>query len=84
MRTPENIDGYTPLICAAERGHSKCVELLISNAADVNIYDESGKTAIVYASKNRHMKCVDILEQAGADVNEPDEEEPPLIKVYYA
>lgn len=65
----------TPLLWAAERGHSGIVRLLLENGAEPNIildpipmYGEL-RTPIGAAAKGGHLECVRALVEGGADVN---------------
>ena len=71
--------GVTPLIVAAERGHSEAVSALLKAGADVNHKDNRGKTALDVAKDGHHSKVVKILTEAPAAVAvaepEPDPEQ---------
>lgn len=45
-------DGKTPLMYAAEEGHTEIVELLLHKGADLNKKDKNGKTALMLAEEN--------------------------------
>ncbi|KAG2487525.1 hypothetical protein HYH03_013806 [Edaphochlamys debaryana] len=67
-------DGTTPLILAAERGHTRVVRLLLEAGADMNAATEGGDTALSLAAAEGHTEVVRLLAEAGADVNAADEE----------
>jgi ankyrin repeat protein len=52
---------YTALIDAADRGHDKCVQLLIDNGADVYKHDKDKDIALNIAIDNGHKTCVNLL-----------------------
>lgn len=41
-----NAEGATPLHCAAERGHVRCIKVLLKNGASINAKDLSGRRPI--------------------------------------
>jgi len=51
----------TPLMYAAEYGHTKLVSKLIDNGADVNEADKHGRTAYWYAADCGHFDIIKIL-----------------------
>ena len=51
----------TLLILAARGGHTKVVELLVANNADVNIMGKDDKTALMEAVKNGHTETAAVL-----------------------
>ena len=57
------------LMSAVEMGHSKCLELLMSGGADVNMRDNYGNAALIAAVKSGEEECIKLLLQAGADLN---------------
>jgi hypothetical protein len=59
----------TPLMVAAETGHSEIVSLLIKNGADPNVAPEGGPSALLLASNGGHMAVVKVLVENRADVN---------------
>lgn len=67
--------GFTPLIGAAQNGHTKIVRMLIEANADVNYAltindpDSNGLTALAAASNNGHFEVVRELINARANVN---------------
>lgn len=58
--------GQTPLMYAAERGHTAVCLLLIANGANVNIVDKYNRTALHYACRNKHVGCAAALMDGGA------------------
>ena len=48
---------------------SKCLELLISADADLNLQDQDGKTALMWVARRGQHKHFEILLRAGIDVN---------------
>ena len=81
----KNLYEYTALILAAEKGHDKCVDMIINDIIlnddiDENNVDENyergldiankfGKTALIMAAENGKLKVVESLLTAKADVN---------------
>jgi len=61
--------GDTALHSAAQWGHKEIVELLLSNAADVNAANKWGQTPLHYAVTFRHENVVKTLLNAGANPN---------------
>jgi ankyrin repeat protein len=61
--------GWTPLSKAAENGHEKVVELLLSKGADVNAQGGVYGNALQAASFGGHDTTVELLLSQGADVN---------------
>uniref|UniRef100_A0A1B6M6N2 Uncharacterized protein n=2 Tax=Graphocephala atropunctata TaxID=36148 RepID=A0A1B6M6N2_9HEMI len=53
--------GRTPLICAAARGHTLILELLLEYRADVRAKDSQLNTALHHACSNRHSDCALML-----------------------
>ncbi|CAG2212481.1 unnamed protein product [Mytilus edulis] len=53
-------NGYTPLTAAASQGHVQLIELLITNGADVDIFDERGKSPIMYACESGDLRTVKV------------------------
>lgn len=67
-------DGETPLMKAADDGHTAIVEALLKAGADVNAIDEDGQTALMMAADEGHVQIVKLLLNAGANVNAKDED----------
>ena len=62
-------NGGTPLIVAADAGHTPVIKLLLARGADVNkARNSKGETALMHAAF-RHHEMVKLLVSAGADVN---------------
>jgi len=65
-------DGMTALHWAAERGHQKVLEVLISSGAAVNVKTRIGKyTPLHLASRSGHTEAVQELLRAGSNPNAP-------------
>ncbi|XP_041105107.1 transient receptor potential cation channel, subfamily N, member 1 isoform X2 [Polyodon spathula] len=62
-------NGWSPLLLAAERGHTEMVRILLQNHARVDVFDEHGKAALHLAAGNGHEEIVDILLSHKAFVN---------------
>ena len=62
------MDGATPIIWAARQGKLEAVQLLLSNAADVNAAAQSGWTALYAAALNGHENIVTLLVSNDASV----------------
>lgn len=58
--------GQTPLMFAAEGGHSECCDVLVRNGARVDATDSYNCTALHFAAKNGHVAVATVLMQAGA------------------
>ena len=62
-----NKNGATALICAADEGHEKVVDLLLADLqVDVNSIDSYGQSALCYAVKKDHVGIM------GKMLNHPD------------
>jgi ankyrin repeat protein len=60
----------TPLMCAAELGHSDVVRCLLEAGADVNAQDATGGTALLKAAALGRTECIEILvNQPGVEIN---------------
>lgn len=66
---PRADEGWTPLHIASHNGHSKIVDLLIKNRADVDAKDYRHITPMHAASWNGHDLVVEQLCNAGANVD---------------
>ncbi|XP_029443072.1 serine/threonine-protein phosphatase 6 regulatory ankyrin repeat subunit A-like [Rhinatrema bivittatum] len=62
-------NGWSPLLAAAERGHTEVVKILLQNHARADVFDEHGKVALHLAAENGHDQIVDILLWHKAFVN---------------
>ncbi|XP_066571914.1 transient receptor potential cation channel, subfamily N, member 1 [Amia ocellicauda] len=62
-------NGWSPLLLAAEQGHTEIVKILLQNHARVDVFDENGKAALHLAAENGHEEIVDILLSHKAFVN---------------
>nr|XP_055076899.1 transient receptor potential cation channel, subfamily N, member 1 isoform X1 [Misgurnus anguillicaudatus] len=62
-------NGRSPLLLAAEQGHTEVVQTLLQHNARVDVFDEEGKAAIHLAAEQGHQDIVDILLSHKAFVN---------------
>lgn len=60
--------GRTPLICAAENGHSSVTRILLNKGSDVSITAHEGFTALHISSQSGHLAVTEMLVKAGAEV----------------
>ena len=68
-----NHQGWTPLIAAAEKGHTDICGLLLAHGSDGNEMESVTKfTALHYAVLNGHSVLVEALLSWGAEVNRQD------------
>lgn len=66
-------DGLTALHCAASRGHTRCIEMLIKLCgAQTDLIDSNGCTALFYAVTLGHADATVKLLDLGADPNRQD------------
>jgi len=64
---------FAALHCAASRGHTDCVETLISLCgAHVDVIDSNGCTALFYAVTLGHADATRLLLRRGAEPNRQD------------
>lgn len=61
-----NLEGFTPLICAARKGHSSIVRTLLDKGANQSIANSSGFTALHVSCQHGHIAVAKILVGAGA------------------
>ena len=61
IKPDQMADGRTPLFIAAEKGHEKCVQLLLGAGAVVNKAANDGYTPLIIAAQMGHQKCVQLL-----------------------
>jgi ankyrin repeat protein len=64
-----NEGGWTPLQEAAENGHLKIVQLLLTQGADIDKQDNMGRTALYWAAKQGRTEVVTLLLKNNANVN---------------
>ncbi|THZ44093.1 hypothetical protein D6C87_03845 [Aureobasidium pullulans] len=64
--------GFTPLLCAASRGHENTVSVLIDNGANVRSKDREGRNALTHASECGSRAVTRLLLDRGADPNAKD------------
>uniref|UniRef100_A0A452IE50 Ankyrin repeat domain-containing protein 17 n=1 Tax=Gopherus agassizii TaxID=38772 RepID=A0A452IE50_9SAUR len=62
----------TALTIAADKGHYKFCELLISRGGHIDVRNKKGNTPLWLAANGGHLDVVQLLVQAGADVDAAD------------
>ena len=65
-------DGYTPLICAVEKGNSKVVEFLLSKGANINATTEDGISALHIVSRDDDLDLIKFFITEGAKLESKD------------
>ncbi|XP_073186110.1 uncharacterized protein [Lepidochelys kempii] len=63
------VNDWSPLLVAAERGHTAIVKILLQHHARVDVFDEHGKAALHLAAENGHDQIADVLLWHKAFVN---------------
>jgi len=63
-------DGKTPLMLAAENGHSEIVKLYIKKGADLNQKDKNGKTALMLVQEKGIYQVIENLLKEGRSVSD--------------
>ena len=75
---------YTPLMMAADRGHTAAIELLLSHGVDINTPLARCHSPLSLSAINGHVPAVRTLLRHGADVNVPRRRGTALIKAIQA
>ncbi|MEE9131167.1 MAG: ankyrin repeat domain-containing protein [Phycisphaerales bacterium] len=57
----------TPLMCAARRGYTEVIKVLLEAGADVEAIDNAGRTALMWAVKESHPEAARILQDPGTE-----------------
>jgi ankyrin repeat protein len=61
---PDDETGWTALMAAAQKGHSKTMKILLDSGATASIQDKSGHTALDLAENAGHRKAARMLKKA--------------------
>ena len=69
---PKDSDNWTPLTCAASRGHETVVELLLSKGVDPDSKDRFGQSPLSWAALRGHRTVVSLLLSKGVDPDSKD------------
>jgi ankyrin repeat protein len=64
-----NRSGWTPLMLAANEGHTPIVSLLLAEGADVQAVNDFGASALAYAALRGECRTIQALLDAGASVD---------------
>jgi len=59
-------NGMSPLMEAANLGHTDMVKLLLFKGADVSMLDDKGRTAIDHAIARKRIEIIRLLKASGA------------------
>jgi len=62
----------TALTIAADKGHYRFVELLLSRGAQVDVRNKKGNSSLWLAANGGHLDVVQLLYSAGADIDSQD------------
>eukprot|EP00752_Nemacystus_decipiens_P005121 g4646.t1 len=62
------LQGLTPLMLAAFRGHARIVRLLLNKGASSSVVGDDGITALQASAQEGHAAVVKLLVEAGADL----------------
>jgi len=76
-------EGFTALMCAAQKYNPQLLQLLIVHRANLNIQSKTGRTALIEAVDAGELENVKILLQAGADVNLKDDDGKTALSLSY-
>ncbi|XP_070579675.1 transient receptor potential cation channel subfamily A member 1-like [Ptychodera flava] len=68
----DDIDGNTPLLLAAEKGHDKVVQHLLKVGADISSKDENRRTSLALAAKEGRTDTVKVLLKNHAEIDAVD------------
>jgi ankyrin repeat protein len=66
-----HVDGLTALHVAAQGGHIKAMEVLLTKKVLIDLKDEQGRTPLMLAIKGNFGDAATILIEAGANANSP-------------
>ncbi len=70
----ENGNGWKmPLHMSAEKGHEKCIRVLLDSGADIDAVNGTGLTALHLAARNGHIDVMKTLLKHDAYVDATDE-----------
>jgi len=61
--------GWTPLMLAANEGHTPIVTLLLSEGANVNAINDFGVSPLAYAALHGECRAIQVLLDAGASLD---------------
>ena len=68
-KCPPN-DICSPLVYAAEKGHTELLEYMLKQGANPNYVNSYGNTPILYAAMRDKIESIKILMRYGADINQ--------------
>ena len=57
----------TPLMCAARRGYTEVIKVLLEAGADLDATDQAGRTAMSWAMNGNHGDAARVLSEASSD-----------------
>ena len=69
LRAATRINGYTPLLIAAKRGHAPVIRTLLERGADPKATSVNGTAPLMLAAAAGSVEAATLLLDAGADVN---------------
>ena len=71
LDTPDTF-GQTPLLRAADAGHTKSVRMLLNKGANIKHADNESRTSLSLAAVNGHKVVAKLLLKNGAEINAQD------------
>jgi len=72
--TMDNSNGWkVPLHISAEKGHDRCVRVMLDSGAEVDAINSTGLTALHLAARNGHIDVITTLLKHDANVDATDE-----------
>eukprot|EP00961_Rhodomonas_salina_P048838 655389-Rhodomonas_salina.2 len=67
-----NQTGNAPACHACYLGHARCVEILLSHGANVDVTNLNKVTLVHTAARAGHVDCLELLSRSGAKMNQKD------------
>lgn len=65
-----DLDGWTPLMFAAYRGHHQVTKMLLNKGANMSVVADDGRTALLLSAAQGHLAVTKLLVNAGADLEQ--------------
>jgi palmitoyltransferase len=65
-------NGFTPLMCAAQKGNLPLIKLFLDRGADIEARDSNGITPVILAAQYGQIRSFIVLKHRGADAHAVD------------